>query len=711
MPEVKTMTGLLSEPTVRQPTAATYQAVQYKPADTQWIGKAGDQLIKSSIYAQKAYEEMQETKRVNLTNQYNEEASEFCVGKNGLFHKKGAAVVNGINGQGYSEYGEQQLQRIADRLVSELPEDQREQAMKSLEGAKAQWVMRLQAHEGAEYEQYKQDTYKTSSALAKQNVTLGGDTKSAYETIYKANRNLAYQRGVAVGTPNGDALVRAQTQADMSSALMDKVKLDLADGRVSQAVSTFAEGQNEGWFTASDLVTARALVDAAKEQQEIDFGTQQVTQVLDADFTMERVIGRNLGLAPDSASDEVVQAAIQSSGGNTRMTLAILMYGEKEVTTAVSRAAEVTEKSGAQTTWLDLIGPDRKDEIEKKYKQVYTDQKSWRQPTVGDIRRMVDLKYPYASETVKNGIASGVATRLQNEAAERAQRQEDTMSAVLTSISETGNMGGVDLSDLTGEQYAAVQRFMDRQARGDDTSDYAFLFELQNSPHKLKNMSNADFLSLRGYLSAEAFKELDMQRSALLGVKALPDSVSMDTVNLAVNEALVRMGLEIKTTDDAGKAQMVVMRKIARETIQRIQNTKGKPLTQQESIDAVQNALGRTVATEAGFWSAAKNVPFAKLKASDLSSGTKKVLQAYMGQTVDTPTAAQYMSTFYSAMFDVTEASGNVTEAAKLPEVVRLRELCEKKYNRYLSDAAAVRIYLMTQNGDYRLRLEEILGV
>lgn len=493
-----------------------------------------------------------------------------------------------------------------------------------------------------------------SAALEKNNVEYAEGYMKKYASQMEADDLLRVQGLV---TKEMDRKVGVQVASQVMTSVVPKLQTNDLDRAFNIALKT--ESGNRQFDNQGKLIMSKAgAVGAAQVMPTTGPEAAKLAglQWDEAKFKNDPDYNRRLGKA-------YFEKQLQDFGGNLSAAYAAYNAGPGAVKEAMKKATQnnrVPNASAANPkSFLEFLPKETQDYVDKNMQAYSSGNGSFERPSLMEIHNQVRAQLGPNASTERMKIAIDEATRQYDDFEKaRKQKEEDTVANAMREIAQNGgrfnNLSPATrgaLFNLAPEKIDSVMSFANRVAKGDDTTNLAVYQKLSSSDAYLKGLSDSQFYALRGELSDSDFKHFANERGKLISGTASekPDDINSAAVNSIVNNRLMSMGVD-PTPKDSKKEEVMrvaAVRKFITDQVLQQQKQSGKKMNDAELEKFVDKMFFETAMTKGGWFSSDKQGRMLNMKASDIPSDVRKLIEEDFKARNIEPTDADMLNAYW----------------------------------------------------------------
>ena len=657
--------------------------------------------LKAEREREKAEDEMNRAQAAEMAQQYALRTQELLFGPNGMMRMKGASVVNGVDGQTFSDNAFSKMGDIKDRILGDAKNEvARRYAEALIRSQETNLMTSVIGHEGLESRNYIGALRENAVKLSLEDAQRDPNPESiaAWKGHVVA---LARFNGADVNDPYFKRTVEQQAGNVYVQALNAKVLAGDIDGATGVYLNAVSD---ENGLTLAQLNVMETTIKTAERLRTATFVGQDAAKMAYAahspsvalykasagDPTSEAPLAwfdlagidldeqRRRGYGTDAKYTAAVNAnlidEISKSYGTTEEIFGVLFFGKERVDNAVALAKK-NDKNPA--LWQKYLTEDEQKRIAGAVQQFSYNPNIGLAVTESELRRaVVELLPPGADEETREA-ALAAAIEAENSRKLRAQADREDAVFALVKMLE----GGGDLSDprmapyfnaLTVEDKTAIRALKMRQATGDDTTDPILYAKLMADPARVAKMTDADLALTRTYLGPREFAIVSRYREQLKNVK---DFSQINTPRDRVKSTVMRWARDadpdlLKNEDDS-RARLEALVDYTADAVSAYQTERAGALSGSDGVkfsdselqEAVYSVLSKSYLQHEGsaiHTTSVKNI--SQLSAKDLPDYLRDIMSAVVteGSQIQMPTDSAIVNmtrTFITAPGDVKGAS------------------------------------------------------
>lgn len=584
MANVPELTGLMSQPTVRNAGGLQYAKVTSDTTAQTLSANVGDKVTKvmglAAKEAEDARKDMIKARATDLANQYYMYGKEITAGKGGAFHMKGADVVTPVDGQTFSQrYGGMLSDKRAE-LLSDISGDKElydavEAQIKTYERA---FMSDIISYEGTESYNYVVSNAKVDLSNATESVRKWGPTEENLARVDESALRVARLNGLNVDDPAVRAAVIAGQRESKSAVVLESTLSALDRGDIGRAEALYITASNRQALTLDTRIKLKGLINGAKMERATDEAASNVA----TDIAMKRsptYVAAEVAFGNALASEELIKesgnAGLIKASENPLLTASVNAgvmnyladrYGDSDVALAAAvigtdRMDEAIEAGGV-TGWEDQLTPTEKASLTRARKKVEESVGLVTAPSESEIRAAIIRENPNMSSDWVDATTKKVADRIARETVRRDSEQLAAVQEAYNIIAQGGSMSQVKPSvkaNLTNAQRQSLTVLSLRDPNATYEGNTEFYMRLSEDPDSLKAMTDADFYSVvRANTTDAQFASLAARRNRLKGMNDIDTDVTYSEVVRAVDMQGRLREEEWESTDNKARRQRII---------------------------------------------------------------------------------------------------------------------------------------------------------
>lgn len=490
-----------------------------------------------------------------------------------------------------------------------------------------------------------------STAIEKNNVAYAEGYKNKYKDQMQAN-DLLYVEGLV--TKEMDKKVGFQTAQTVINENLPKMMTSNIDRAFNIAIGSESSGRQ---FDAAGnpLKSSKGAIGKA---QILPSTGPEAAKLAGLEWDEERFYN-------DEKYNETLGKAYfekQLKDFNGRIDLAYAAYnaGPRAVREAMEKAVKDSQipsaNAGKMKSYLEYLPTETQNYVEKNMKAYNSGQGEFEKPSLLEIHRQVrDSLGPDAS-TDRVKIAVDEASR-QYDQIEKAIKQKDdatvanAMKMIVANGGDYAALPAALQAAIPPKELSGVMKFANDIRNGDDHTNEALYLQLTQYPEQLKSMSDDEFYRLRSELSQSDFKHFANERSKQITGRSSDkfDDINSASVKSIVNNRLMSLGID-PSPKDTNKSEMMRVSsvfKYVNDAVIEKQMQDGKKMSDAELEKFIDKLFAQSTMTKGGWFSSDKQGRMLNMKASDIPTDVRKLIEQDFNNRGIEPTDSDVLNAYW----------------------------------------------------------------